>query len=395
MNITKFFKKYQDQWIVCLILLSLYLAESAIRPMAAPCEYNFLYEVHRIFPDFPNQRILLRLPAVLATFAGAVFVWLNCRLWNFKHPGRAAVFYLLFPPVFYIGSAATLLQLLPAGVLAALYGLQKSARTTSLKKRFLVILSVLPVIIAALVYVDSALCKNSDFWMLAVTALALVIMRYCNHLEQDKERAGRLLDRFSRIISVILLMLALMVLIPSLMRHFKISFPPEFAFYRAGERIIRPLLMLIMPLIWLHLAREAKKNGKKLLLIGGSFAFLLSTLPITLPWHIQNKIYWHYSFEKISREIHPASTVCFAEKQDVPFLSEFFKCKVTAIGTAPGEIAPEKLTETVEKEIRNSSVLIVCSSNKLEKSCPLFPGKRYSTGKFRMFYYFKNGVEKK
>ena len=395
MSITKFFKKYQDQWIISLILLALYLTESAIRPMMAPGEYNFLYEVHRIFPDYPDNRILLRLPAVLASFAGAVFVWLNCRLWNFKHPGRAAVFYLLFPPVFYSGSAATLLPLLPAGVLAALYGLQKSARTTSLKKRFLTILMVLPVIIAALVYVDSVFCKNSDFWMLAVTAAALVIMQYYNRLEQDKERTERFLNRFSRLMSIILLMLALMVLIPSLLRHFKISFPPEFAFYRAGERIIRPLLMLIMPLIWFHLARESKKNSKKLLLIGGSFAFLLFALPITLPWHIQNKIYWHYSFEKIAREIQPDSTVCFAEKRDVPFLSEFFKFPVTVIGSAPGEVAPETLTETVKKESRKNNVLIVCSSNKLEKSCPLFSGKRYSTGKFRMFYYFKNGVEKK
>ena len=395
MSIKKFFKKYQDQWIISLILLAIYLVESAVRPLIAPYEYQFISDLQKIFPDYPDKDILWRLPAVLITFAGAGIVWLSAKLWKFKHPGQAAVFYLLFPPVFYIGTSATLLPLVSTGVLAALYGLMKSAQTASIKKRFLTILSMLPVIIAALLYIDSALCKTSDLWMLAVTAAALIIMQFFNRLEQDKERTERFLNRFSRIMSVILLLLAIVVLVPSLLRHFKVDFPPEFSFYRAGERVIRPMLMLLMPLVWLHLARESKKNGKKLLLIGGSFAFLLFALPITLPWHIQNKLYWHYSFERISRELPPEPMVCFVEKRDIPFVKRFIKCRIIPIGSASGESTPENLAKAVSGKLGNSNVLIVCSSDKVEKSCPIFTGKRYTTGNFRMFYYFKNGVEKK
>ena len=87
--------------------------------------------------------------------------------------------------------------------------------------------------------------------------------------------------------------------------------------------------------------------------------------------------------------------VCFVEKRDIPFVKRFIKCRIIPIGSASGESTPENLAKAVSGKLGNSNVLIVCSSDKVEKSCPIFTGKRYTTGNFRMFYYFKNGVEKK
>ena len=395
MNIKKFCSRHSDQLVISLILLVLYVAEAAIRPLAAPCEYLFIHKLHTLFPEFPDVRLLCRTPAILLTFTGAVAVYLISKLWNFKHPGRAAVFYLLFPPVFYSGSAATLTPLLSAGALWTVYGILRSARNCSAKKRFFVISAISVSILCGILYVRSLFFNIRDLWMIAAAAAVLILLKLFHAIGQDRERTARVLERFSRIFSIILLLLAIAVLLPVLLRHFKVDFPPEFALYRRGERIIRPLLMLMLPIIWFNLAREAKKNGRKLLLIGGAFAFLLFTLPLTLPWHIQREIYWHYRFESIARELPAANTICFAEKRDIPFFKEFFKFPVKSVGKAAGEIKPEELKQDIEKLLQKSNVLVVCSSKELESFCPLFNGIRYSAGKFQLFYYYKNGVDKK
>ena len=395
MNIKKFCSKHSDQLIISLILLTIYVAEAAIRPLAAPCEYVFIHKLHSIFPEFPDIRLLFRTPAILLTFAGAVAVYLISKRWNFKHPGRSVVFYLLFPPVFYFGSAATLTPLFSAGTLWIVYGMICSAGKVSVKKRFAAIAGILISVFAGIFYMRSIFFNISDLWLIAVAAAVLMLLKFFHAIGQDRERTALRLDRFARVCSIILLFLAVAVLVPVLLRHFKVDFPPEFALYRKGERIIRPLLMLLLPLIWFNLAKGAKKNGRKLLLIGGAFAFLLFTLPLTLPWHIQREIYWHYRFESIAGELPSADTICFAEKQDVPFFSEFFKFPVKTVGNNAGEIKPADLKQSIEKSLQKSNILVVCSSKKLENSCPMFNGIRYSTGKFRLFYYYKNGVDKK
>ena len=181
-NVKKFCKKHQDQLIISLLLLALYIGECAIRPLAAPAEYQFIDQLRTLLPDLPWNRLWSRLPALLSTFAGAGAVMLLGRLWNFKHPERAAVFYLLFPPVFYLGTAATLMPLLSTGILLALYGLLKTSHSSSFKERFLAIISVLPVVIVTALYVDSAWCTVKDLWMPGITAAALVIIQWFNYL---------------------------------------------------------------------------------------------------------------------------------------------------------------------------------------------------------------------
>lgn len=392
MKLKKFCKEHLDSLLILFILLTVYAVEAAVRPLAAPGEYLFVYQLHRLIPDYPEPRLLLRLPSILLTFAGAGTVWLLGGVWKLKHPGRAAAFYLLFPPVFYIGTSATLMPLLSTGVLLALYGLLKYVHTRAAKERFFTLLGVIPVIIVTAFYIDSDFCNIRDLWGIVAVVTALILVQWFNYLERDKERAGRCLDRFARISSIILLILAVMVMIPVLLRHFKVDFPPDFAIYGRGERIIRPLLMLLLPLLWFNLARGAKKNGKKLILIGGAVAFLLFALPITLPWRVQKNIYWHYMFENIAKELPAGNTVCLAEEKDVPFFREFFKFPTTVIGENSGEIKPDELDKYVEKMLAQNNVLIVCSNDKLETSCPLYTGKRYRAGEFRLFYYFKNGV---
>ena len=348
MSIKKFCKKHSDQLIIGLILLALYIAEAAIRPLAAPGEYIFICKLHTLFPDFPESKLLFRLPSILITFAGAAAVYSIGKAWNFKHPGSAAGFYLLFPPTFYFGTAATLVPLLSTGALIVTCGVQKFAGKLSIQKCFFTIFSVFTAIIVAALYIRSDFYEHRDFRIIAAAATALILLKLFQFIGKDRERVGRLLDRFSRAVSVILLLLAILVLTPVLLRHFKVDFPPEFAFYRRGERIIRPLLMLMLPLIWFNLAREAKKISRKLLLIGGAFAFLLFTLPLTLPWHIQKEIYWHYRFESIARELPSSNTICFAEKRDIPFFKEFFKFPIKTIGQDPGEIKPEDLEKHIE-----------------------------------------------
>ena len=176
-----------------------------------------------------------------------------------------------------------------------------------------------------------------------------------------------------------------------LLRHFKFSFPEGIAFYGRHERIIRPMLMMIMTIVWLGLARESQKVGKKLFLCSGALAFLLFFLPVTIPWQIQKELYWHHNLTPVLKQIDARNCVCLCRRIEAPFFRRFFRQPLQIIGSKKDEIPTAELKTRVESLLKNSDVLVVCGNRKLEKYCPSLPGKRYSSGKFNFYYYYKSG----
>ena len=393
----KFLKKYTDQLIGIGLLMLLYIGEAALRPFAGPEEYDFAARVAEKFPDFPQYEFMLRLPAAMLTLAGgALFYFLVKRL-NFKRPGMAAVFYLLFPPVFYQGTGATLLPALSFGVLLAACGIQNFAMQKKFGSRATALAALLAGLGISALCLTSSFCKAADLWILtAMLVIFVIVLLFDRKEKRDKERFLRLLNRLILFFAVIGGLIAILIWIPVLLRHFKVDFPEGVALYGRHERIIRPVLMLIMTIVWLGLAKESQKAGKKLFLCSGALAFFLFFLPVTIPWQIQKDLYWHHTMVPLLKQINAKDCVCLCSKAEAPFFRRFFTKPLRFIGNAQNEIPVEKLKAEVEKAVKTSDVIVVCRTWDIEKHCPVLPGKYYSTGKFNFYYYLKTGgVDKK
>lgn len=388
----KFLKKHPDQLIGFGLLALLYIGEAAIRPFSGPDEYGFAALLAEKLPEFPQQEFMLRLPAVLLTLASGALFYILVRRFKFKRPGMAAVFYLLFPPVFYSGTSATLLPVLGCGIVLAACGIQGF----KFRNRAVAIGATLAGAAVSFFYLSSNFYRTADLWTPVMIATVLFIGYLFDRKEKlDKERFMRFINRFILLFAILCGMIAILIWVPVLLRHFKVDFPEGVALYGKHERIIRPMLMFIVTIIWLGLARESKKAGKKLFLCSGALAFFLFFLPVTIPWQIQKDIYWHYSLMPVLKQIDAKNCVCLCSKGEAPFFKRFFTRPLLIIGNEKNEIPTAELKSKVESLLKNSDVMIVCSKRQVEKYCPHFAGKHYRTGKFNFYYYYKHGVDKK
>lgn len=393
----KFLKKYTDQLIGITLLTALYVGEAALRPFAGPHEYDFATQIAEKLPNFPQYEFMLRLPAAVLTLAGGALFYFLVKHLNFKRPGMAAVFYLLFPPVFYHGTEATLLPALSFGVLLTACGIQGFAMQKKFGSRAAALAAALAGAGITVIYLTSSFCKTAELWILmALLVIFVIVLLFDRKEKRDKERFLRLLNRFIVFFAVIGVLIAILIWIPVLLRHFKVDFPEGVALYGRHERIIRPVLMLIMTIVWLGLAKESQKAGKKLFLCSGALAFFLFFLPVTLPWQIQKDLYWHHTIVPLLKQINTDNCVCLCSKAEAPFFRRFFTKPLRFIGNGKNEIPVKKLQAEVEKAVKDSDVIIVCSTWDVEKQCPVLPGKYYSTGKFNFYYYYQTkGVDKK
>lgn len=392
----KFLKKHSDWLITAAVLTAFYFGEAALRPFSGPFEYQFAAMIKSAFPEYSQSDFMLRLPAVLLTLASGALYWVFVKKLNFKRPGASAVLYLLFPPIFYHGSGASFVPVLNCGLLLCACGILSALKSKSLKAKFLGATAVIAGASSIVLYL------NSEFFSLKALGMpaALVVFFLLNILadrkeKKDKERFLRSVDRIAFFCAVIAGVLAVLIWIPVLLRHFKVDFPEGIAFYGRHERLIRPMLMLIISLVWLCLARECKKAGKKLFLCSGALAFFLFFLPITIPWQLQKDLYWHHSLAPVLKQIDNKSCICLVSKEESPFFERFFDKTILIADNIKDAVPPEELKAKVAELLKTSDVMIVCNSRKMEKQCPVFAGKRYNTGKFNLIYYYKHGVDKK
>ena len=152
------------------------------------------------------------------------------------------------------------------------------------------------------------------------------------------------------------------------------------------------MVMLLVPVVWLILAKNAKKCGKKLMLAAGALGFFVFVLPMTLPWNIQRDIYVEKCFGKLFRELsRNGSTVCIADAADEPIFKRYFACVVVG---GKGNTTPEVQQRVIAEHLKSRDVVVVCSNRKQEQETPRFVGKQYVVGKYRLFYYYKNGVKR-
>lgn len=395
MNLKKYYKRHSDTIIGAAVLGGIYLVQAALRPLAAPEEYDFIVELQRLLPAYPDNRFLLRLPAVAATWVCGAMIMHLAQVFKFKRPGMTAAYYLLFPMVFYDGTSASGAPFMIAGILMALRGMIKASATAKLSKRAVAVFTALPGVIVAAAYAQSGFCRGDDFYLLIPPVLVLICAALLNRMEAlDKERTRRFLNRIIYCCIGIATALGIVVLLPALLRHFKVDFPPRLALYSSGERILRPMVMILVPIVWFYLAKSANKCGKKLLLSAGALGFFFFVLPMTLPWSIQRQIYIGKTFEKLSGEISRTDTVCFVDAGHASFFRKYFKQNVHVVADGKNNMTSEQLKSAVAENLKSHNVAVVCTNRKQELEAPRFAGKQYVVGSYRLFYYYKNGVKK-
>lgn len=392
----KFLKKYSDQLIGAGLLTALYLGEAALRPFSGPYEYQFAALVKNVFPGYSQCDFMLRLPAVLLTLASGALFYVFVKRSNFKRPGLSAAFYLLFPPVFYHGTGASFIPVLNCGIMLGGCGILYALKKDNVKTRLLCVIAVIAGLSGIVLYLNSDFFNLKDLGMPAALIVFFILNILADRREKkDKERFLRGINRIAFLCAASAGVLAVLIWVPVLLRHFKVDFPEGVAFYGRHEQLIRPMVMLIITSVWLGLARESKKVGKKLFLCSGALAFFLLFLPVTIPWQLQKDLYWHHSLTPVLKQIDSKNCVCLTAKAEAPFFQRFFSKTVLIAEDGKNAVRPENIKTEVEKLLKTSDVIVVCNSRKLEKQCPVFAGKRYNTGKFNLLYYYKHGVDKK
>ena len=392
----KFLKKNSDWLIAAALLTLLYLGEAVLRPFSGPGEYQFAAMVKSAFPEYSRSDFMLRLPAVLLTLTSGLLFYIFVKKLNFKRPGSSAVLYLLFPPIFYRGTGASLIPVLNLGILLVACGITYALNSKSLRSKFLCAVSVIAGLSGIVLYLNSGFFDLKDFGTPAALVIFFGLNIFADRKEKkDKERFSRSINRIAFLCAGSAGVLAVLIWVPVLLRHFKVDFPEGIAFYGRHEQLIRPMIALVVTVIWLCLARESKKVGKKLFLCSGALAFFLFFLPVTIPWQLQKNLYWHHSLAPVLKQIDSKNCVCLVSKEESPFFERFFNKTILIADDVKGAVRPAEIKSKVTELLKSSDVMIVCNSRKLEKQCPVFAGKRYNTGKFNLLYFYKHGVDKK
>lgn len=381
---------FQMYRVGALLITVLYMASLPLREMFAPWEYEFSMLLHGLIPHYPDMVVLLRLPSALATLVSGLLIFYWAKQAGFKHPGGIALCYLLLPPVFWLGTAATAIPVFVLGCVAAAYGLSMMTKSRSFGNRLKGLVLSLPGVLLAAMIVKSPFVGKMCYFMLlcpVVAVLGGMLYEKCEKLNKDKLKV--FLDRVSFLCSGVLLAIAVLVLLPAVLRHFKVDFPEKAALYQSGERIFRPVLVLLIPVLWFHLLRHTEKLKAKIAYFGVSIGFLIFMLPLVLPWSVMKNLTPGTAFQRLSREFANRNIAFAADHPSAAVIAAICKKKVKTIGNAPGDITPEKLEKFIEENLEKSDVVIAWTSRNLSGFCPRKPGmRRYVSGKYTLCHYF-------
>ena len=387
-------KKAQMWWQGAVIFFLLYILSLPWRPFYAPGEYAFIAALLKAIPAYPVNPLMCRLPAAIFTLATALLLDRAGKLCSLKRPGGAAAFYLTLPPVFWMGTLATGLPAVVLGTALVLYGILFLLLTPESPRRFWGAVFIVPgAALAAFAIVRDLVSLHAIWQAILVPAVFAIAIGFEKLEARHKDKLKMLLNRFSYFCTGLLLTLAALVLLPSLLRYFKVDYPHNLAFYAPGEYIFRPVLVLLVPVLWLHLLRKNSKMTAKLSCLSVAIVFLLFMLPQVVPHTILREKAPVYTVKKFHKELTGSGITYFADRESAVILQVETGIKAQIIGSGEGEIPPEKLADEVKKHLRKGEVCISYCDRKNSKLCPALPGRiSFGSEKFS-FYRYVGGVK--
>jgi len=391
MNFIDSLKKHTLFLQTFVLLVILYALGGWLRGVWAPGEYLTALEVYDILPCLGEYSLkVLRIPAVIASFATALLVFCAARLLHFSHPWRTAVLYMLLPPVYYLGTAVNVASLEGFAVFASLLALLAVSTQKKFIVKILVISVATPFVWFSAVFAKSSFWSNSAIIAILSPVAAVVFGAIGEYLEK-KGKLGNVLNLLSHIICKMLLCAAMLILVPALLRG-KWSLLDEFALFKTGESTVRPVLGLMLPLLWIHISRGVTEINKKLSFAGIGVGFLIFALPLILPWKMEQDFVPEHFFKTLPAEYRSDSSVFFADRYWKPVL----ECKGKNV-IALEQTGGENTVENIEKKLQSQDVIFIyrkdASGRRLEANIPGCAKERIFSGENRVVRYLKRSLK--
>ncbi len=351
-----------------ILLVLLYLVSLEFRGFFLPEEYVFAMKLKGMFPALSGT-YLPKLPAALSTLLTGGLLWFIASKFKLLHPGTAAGIYLCFPPVWWIGTSA-----LPSAVLALLIdlaaaGLFIARREDGMTWRFGGFFAGLAGAVGA-----ALLAVNGFFdWCAVIMAfmpvLALIAAVRLEKLD-DRQLAEARINRIGIALAVAGGLCLLFLLLPSIARMLKVSFPDGLSVYRGGERLYRPALAVLIPMLWIYVVFQVKNYVDKLFALLLAVGFFLLTMPPALPWGRLAQVPQPAQLELIFPELMHDKPVFYADSTSAAALYYVFNIESCRVGREPGEMPPSELAAEVEKSLKKSDVVVASFDGELDAFLP-------------------------
>jgi hypothetical protein len=242
----------------------------------------------------------------------------------------------------------------------------------------------------------AALLIRSDLfsWQgIPMALLPLLALHTGIYLEKrdDRNRAGKILDRLGYLLAFLLLTALGILLYAPVCRHFGFTCPEVLKFYPSGRSLLRPALALLVPLLWLFMGKKAEKMADKLLCIAAGAAFVMLALPPALPWtHLLHDIPGT-AVTAIAGEIKSNVPAYFADRDSAGVLIYELQIPVQTIGRREGELHPGELKKQLENILRERDVVIALSNKDMDSYLPQIGGIVYTSGSNRRIIRYSGG----
>ena len=377
--------------IGALLLALLYFAALRSRGFVSDAEYDFAVKFREFYPTLEGT-VIPRLPAVFATLiTGAMLYLAACKL-KLSSPGTAAVLYLCFPPVWFIGtsaSAAPLLGLLTSVAAAGLLISRKAQNPSSKFAGFA---------FGAVGAVGAAFFAQSGFfsWLGVIMAfLPILFLTLAIRLEKlnDNDMANSKINRLAIFLAVMFILLLVILIIPPACRFLKVEYPDSLSIYPAGTRLFRPALSLLAPLLWLYMVKETKHYAGKIAVIGMALGFFLLTMPFSLPWEKLFNTMQEKHIQPFKAELLANDPVIFADDTSAASTSYCLNKAVTKVNRIRREtnsIHPDELKTKISNTLATGTndVVVVSADGELESFLPERSKIKYTLkNKYNIFLF--------
>ena len=354
-----------------LLIILLYFVSLNFRGFFLPEEYVFAVNLKALFPALRGT-YLPKLPAACATLLTGGILWFIASKFKILHPGTAAAIYLCFPPVWWVGTSA-----LAAPVLAMLIDLAAAGLFLARREKHIgwKIGSFAVGLSGAAGAAFMAVNGFFDWSAVVLAFMPVLALIGAIHLEKldDRQQAASRLNRLGAGTAVVLGLILIFLMLPSFARMLKVDFPEDLMVFRSGERIYRPALALLIPMLWIYVIFQVKSYVEKLYALLLAVGFVMLTLPPALPWGRLARTPQPEQLKLIFPEVVRDKPVYFADASTCGAMNYVFGVECRQVGRNPDDLPPAELAAEAETALKKSDVVIVSFNGELDAFLP--PGR--------------------
>lgn len=364
-------------WIGAALLAILYFASLHYRGFTSVAEYEFALKLWEYFPQISGS-YLPKLPAAMATLLTGALLYLAAVKLKLANPGTAPVLYLTFPPVWYLGTSASPAPALAFLTSCAAAGLLAARKETN---RWLKMVYVASGAVGAAGAAAFAQCGLFSWTGVIMAALPLIFLTWAIHLEKKNDQglaAGRI-NRLAIFIAVVFLLMLVILLAAPVCRFLKLELPGYLDIYPKGERLYRPALALLAPLLWLFMVKESKHYAGKIAMIAVALGFFMLTLPPALPWNRLSGMIQDSYLKGLKTELLAGDPLFFADDDSAAAVSYCLNKPVRLVSRKAGAIHHDELKNTINNHLADKKdVVVISTKGELESFLPERSKIKYS-----------------